>query len=75
MSLKIPKSNNLQLFKEGYTVSRVVFARYSRLPLLISRPQQREGLEDATLRNIAAVNELAETIRTSFGPNGSYCLH
>ncbi|KAG8860124.1 T-complex protein 1 subunit theta [Tulasnella sp. 330] len=30
----------------------------------------REGLEDATLRNIAAINELSETIRTSFGPNG-----
>lgn len=27
-------------------------------------------MEDATLRNIAAINELSETIRTSFGPNG-----
>ncbi|KIO23225.1 hypothetical protein M407DRAFT_244862 [Tulasnella calospora MUT 4182] len=50
MSLKIPKNNQLQLFKDGYT--------------------HREGLEDATLRNIAAVNELTESIRTSFGPNG-----
>ncbi|KAG8928576.1 T-complex protein 1 subunit theta [Tulasnella sp. 418] len=50
MSLKVPKANNVQLFKEGYT--------------------HRQGLEDATLRNIQAVNELSESIRTSFGPNG-----
>jgi T-complex protein 1 subunit theta len=28
------------------------------------------GLEEAVLRNIAAVGELSEIVRTSFGPNG-----
>ena len=28
------------------------------------------GLEEAVLRNISAVNELSEIVRTSFGPNG-----
>jgi chaperonin GroEL (HSP60 family) len=31
-------------------------------------------LEEAVLRNIQAVGELTEIVRTSFGPNGSY-LH
>ena len=30
------------------------------------------GLEEAVLRNISAVNELSEIVRTSFGPNGMY---
>ncbi|KZT03879.1 T-complex protein 1 [Laetiporus sulphureus 93-53] len=50
MSLKVPKANNLQLFKEGY--------------------KQLQGLEDAVLRNIQAVSELSDLVRTSFGPNG-----
>ncbi|KAI0785759.1 T-complex protein 1 [Abortiporus biennis] len=50
MSLKVPKSNNLQLFKEGY--------------------KHLSGLEDAVLRNIQAVAELSDLVRTSFGPNG-----
>ncbi|KAF6748613.1 chaperonin Cpn60/TCP-1 family [Ephemerocybe angulata] len=50
MALKVPKSNNLQLFKEGY--------------------KHLQGLDDAVLRNIQAVNELSDTVRTSFGPNG-----
>ena len=28
------------------------------------------GLEDAVLRNIQAVSELSDLVRTSFGPNG-----
>jgi T-complex protein 1 subunit theta len=28
------------------------------------------GLEEAVLRNIQAVGELTEIVRTSFGPNG-----
>lgn len=28
------------------------------------------GLEEAVLRNISAVGELSEIVRTSFGPNG-----
>ena len=28
------------------------------------------GLEDAVLRNIQAVAELSDLVRTSFGPNG-----
>ena len=28
------------------------------------------GLEEAVLRNIEAVSELSEKVRTSFGPNG-----
>jgi hypothetical protein len=28
------------------------------------------GLEDAVLRNIEAVSELSNLVRTSFGPNG-----
>ncbi|TFY73328.1 hypothetical protein EWM64_g10684, partial [Hericium alpestre] len=50
MSLKVPKSNNIQLFKEGY--------------------KHLSGLEDAVLRNIQAVAELSDLVRTSFGPNG-----
>ncbi|KZT72374.1 T-complex protein 1 [Daedalea quercina L-15889] len=50
MSLKVPKANNMQLFKEGYKVS--------------------SGIEDAVLRNIQAVAELSNLVRTSFGPNG-----
>ncbi|EPT02495.1 hypothetical protein FOMPIDRAFT_1143744 [Fomitopsis schrenkii] len=50
MSLKVPKANNMQLFKEGYKMS--------------------SGIEDAVLRNIQAVAELSDLVRTSFGPNG-----
>ncbi|KAF9646189.1 T-complex protein 1 [Thelephora ganbajun] len=50
MSLKVPKAQNLQLFKEGY--------------------KHLSGLEDAVLRNIQAVAELSDLVRTSFGPNG-----
>ncbi|EKM53663.1 uncharacterized protein PHACADRAFT_260138 [Phanerochaete carnosa HHB-10118-sp] len=50
MSLKVPKANNIQLFKEGY--------------------KHLQGLEDAVLRNIQAVSELSDLVRTSFGPNG-----
>ncbi|KAH9935096.1 T-complex protein 1 [Epithele typhae] len=50
MSLKVPKAQNIQLFKDGY--------------------KQMSGLEDAVLRNIQAVAELSDLVRTSFGPNG-----
>ncbi|KAG6382112.1 chaperonin Cpn60/TCP-1 family [Boletus reticuloceps] len=50
MSLKVPKANNVQLFKEGY--------------------KHLQGLEDAILRNIQAVSELSNLVRTSLGPNG-----
>ncbi|KAI0688997.1 T-complex protein 1 [Cytidiella melzeri] len=50
MSLKVPKANSLQLFKDGY--------------------KHLQGLEDAVLRNIQAVAELSDLVRTSFGPNG-----
>ncbi|KAK7691960.1 hypothetical protein QCA50_005365 [Cerrena zonata] len=50
MSLKVPKANNIQLFKDGY--------------------KHLSGLEDAVLRNIQAVSELSDLVRTSFGPNG-----
>ncbi|KIJ66151.1 hypothetical protein HYDPIDRAFT_174826 [Hydnomerulius pinastri MD-312] len=50
MSLKVPKANNIQLFKDGY--------------------KHLQGLEDAVLRNIQAVSELSDLVRTSFGPNG-----
>lgn len=32
------------------------------------------GLEEAVLRNISAVGELTEIVRTSFGPNGESLL-
>ncbi|KAF8131995.1 chaperonin Cpn60/TCP-1 family [Boletus edulis] len=50
MSLKVPKANNIQLFKDGY--------------------KHLQGLEDAILRNIQAVSELSNLVRTSLGPNG-----
>ncbi|OCH89409.1 T-complex protein 1 [Obba rivulosa] len=50
MSLKVPKANNIQLFKDGY--------------------KHLQGIEDAVLRNIQAVAELSDLVRTSFGPNG-----
>ena len=36
--------------------------------------QQMSGLEDAVLRNIEAVSELSNLVRTSFGPNGTRLL-
>ncbi|KAF7370787.1 hypothetical protein MSAN_00712200 [Mycena sanguinolenta] len=50
MSLKVPKSNNLPIFKDGY--------------------KHLQGLDEAILRNIEAVVELSDLVRTSFGPNG-----
>ncbi|KAF9074511.1 chaperonin Cpn60/TCP-1 family [Rhodocollybia butyracea] len=50
MSLKVPKANNIQLFKDGY--------------------KYLQGIDEAVLRNIQAVNELSDLVRTSFGPNG-----
>jgi len=32
--------------------------------------KQYQGIDEAVLRNISACHELAETVRTSFGPNG-----
>lgn len=54
MALKVPKANNLQLFKDGY--------------------KHLQGIDDAVIRNIQAVNELSDLVRTSFGPNGAW-LH
>jgi len=34
--------------------------------------QHTSGLEDAVLRNIQAVAELSDLVRTSFGPNGAF---
>jgi T-complex protein 1 subunit theta len=71
MSLKVPKNGQMQLFKEGYKVSKdPVYS--SGIPnaerfLLL---QTMSGLEEAVLRNIEAVSELSEKVRTSFGPNG-----
>ncbi|KAF8883268.1 chaperonin Cpn60/TCP-1 family [Infundibulicybe gibba] len=50
MSLKVPKANNVQIFKDGY--------------------KYLQGIDEAVLRNIQAVNELSDLVRTSFGPNG-----
>ncbi|KIK54634.1 hypothetical protein GYMLUDRAFT_76964 [Collybiopsis luxurians FD-317 M1] len=50
MSLKVPKANNIQIFKDGY--------------------KYLQGIDEAVLRNIQAVNELSDLVRTSFGPNG-----
>lgn len=36
--------------------------------------QHISGLEDAVLRNIQAVSELSDLVRTSFGPNGASCI-
>ena len=54
MALKVPKSNNIQLFKDGY--------------------KYLQGIDEAVLRNIQAVNELSDLVRTSFGPNGAYII-
>jgi len=54
MSLKVPKANNVQLFKEGY--------------------KYLQGIDEAVLRNIQAVIELSDLVRTSFGPNGEFAL-
>ncbi|QRW25325.1 TCP-1/cpn60 chaperonin family (T-complex protein 1) [Rhizoctonia solani] len=52
MSLKVPKANNIQLFKDGY--------------------KHLQGIEEAVMRNIQAVGELSDLVRTSFGPNASF---
>lgn len=54
MSLKVPKANNVQLFKDGY--------------------KYLQGIDEAVLRNIQAVVELSDLVRTSFGPNGVFCV-
>ncbi|KAF5392070.1 hypothetical protein D9757_003333 [Collybiopsis confluens] len=43
MSLKVPKANNIQLFRDGY----------------------KAGIDEAVLRNIQAVSELSNLVRTS----------
>ena len=69
MSLKVPKANNIELFKEGYKVRGLC-----RVPrFLLTRAQHLQGLDDAVLRNIQAVAELSDLVRTSFGPNGAWC--
>lgn len=40
------------------------------MPLFKEGYKQYQGIEDAVLRNIQAVNELSDMVRTSFGPNG-----
>ncbi|KAJ7057806.1 chaperonin Cpn60/TCP-1 family [Mycena amicta] len=50
MSLKVPQSNSLPIFKDGY--------------------KYLQGLDEAILRNIQAVTELSDLVRSSFGPNG-----
>ena len=41
------------------------------MPINTLEPTQHlQGLEDAVLRNIQAVGELSDVVRTSFGPNG-----
>jgi len=70
MSLKVPKAQNIQLFKDGYKVYLIVFfwdLSESFVPL-----QHLSGLEDAVLRNIQAIAELSNLVRTSFGPNGVF---
>ncbi len=44
---------------------------------LLNHTQQLQGIEDAVLRNIQAVSELSDLVRTSFGPNGALfdCLY
>ena len=54
MALKVPRANNVQLFKEGY--------------------KYLQGIDEAVLRNIQAVVELSDLVRTSFGPNGTVHL-
>ena len=72
MSLKVPKANNLQLFKDGYKVRpRLCDVRSMRRSDCMCLIQQMSGLEDAVLRNIQAVAELSDLVRTSFGPNGT----
>ena len=44
----------------------------ARSLLTVSDPLQHlQGIEDAVLRNIQAVSELSDLVRTSFGPNGA----
>ncbi|CAH7681243.1 chaperonin Cpn60/TCP-1 family [Phakopsora pachyrhizi] len=50
MSLRMPKADNMPLFKSGYTFA--------------------SGIEEAVIRNIEAVTELTDLVRTSFGPQG-----
>ena len=68
MALKVPKANNIQLFKDGYKV-RILYSFFC--VFVDGFRQQMSGLEDAVLRNIEAVSELSNLVRTSFGPNGT----
>ena len=45
------------------------------IEILITEPkfvQHLQGLDEAVLRNIQAVKELTDLVRTSFGPNGAF---
>ncbi|GEM06113.1 T-complex protein 1 subunit theta [Rhodotorula toruloides] len=55
MALRVPTMGS-GLFKEGMKVSHGL--------------NMHSGIEEAVIRNIHAVAELAEIVRTSFGPNG-----
>lgn len=71
MSLRVPKANNIQIFKDGIKVQRIVSDLRILLDFFSKKKQQSSGIEDAVLRNIAAVSELSDLVRTSFGPNGA----
>lgn len=46
----------------------------SNLQLFKEGYKHLQGIDEAVLRNIQAVAELSDLVRTSFGPNGSFQL-
>ena len=67
-----PKGTKPPVVQGGLqSLSNRFFCDLSHSLLLL---QHLSGLEDAVLRNIQAVAELSDLVRTSFGPNGAVSI-
>ena len=71
MSLRIPKAGD-QLFKSGYTFASGIEDAVIRCvdALLLATSETLNLSGTSSHRNIQAVAELTDLVRTSFGPQG-----
>ncbi len=70
MALHIPKIGLQTMMKDG---AKVDPWWYETPMLTVCRlPQHYSGMEEAIFRNINACKEMAQIVRTSFGPNGAH---
>jgi hypothetical protein len=67
MAMSVPKMGMSRFMKEGTMVGCFFF-----FVELIFHFQHFKGIEEAVQRNIEACVELAQTVRSCYGPNGLY---